>query len=57
VTTLAGLLTRSKRREEARAMLTEVCIWFTDGLETADLTNATAQLIALTAWRFRPASR
>ncbi len=46
-TTLAGLLAKTKRREEARAMLAEVCNWFTEGFETADFKKATAQLHAL----------
>ena len=49
VTSLAGLLAKTKRREEARAMLGEVCNWFTEGFDTADFKNATAQLHALSA--------
>ena len=49
VTSLTGLLTKTKRRKEARVILGEVCNWFTEGFESADFKNAIAQLHALSA--------
>ena len=43
-TSLARLLARRGKRDEARAMLGEVYNWFTEGLETADLKDASALL-------------
>jgi predicted ATPase len=43
-TSLARLLATQNRREEARAMLAEIYIWFTQGFDTADLTSAKALL-------------
>jgi predicted ATPase len=37
---LARLLVRQGRREEARAMLADVYGWFTEGFDTADLKDA-----------------
>ena len=48
VTSLTGLLTKTKRRKEARVM-GEVCNWFTEGFESADFKNAIAQWHALSA--------
>jgi tetratricopeptide (TPR) repeat protein len=39
---LARLLRDTNRREEARAMLTEIYGWFTEGFDTADLKEARA---------------
>ena len=36
--------TLSARRHEARAMLSEICNWFTEGFDTADLKDARALL-------------
>src|SRR5229473_2352491 len=41
---LAHLLAKQERREEARAMLAEIYGWFTEGLDTADLKEAKALL-------------
>jgi predicted ATPase len=37
---LARLLAKQGRRDEARAMLTEIYGWFTEGFDTADLKDA-----------------
>jgi len=37
---LARLLAKQGRRDEARTMLTDIYTWFTEGLETADLKDA-----------------
>ena len=39
-TSLARLLIRTGRREEARAMLTDIYNWFTEGFDTTDLKEA-----------------
>ena len=39
-TSLARLLARQYRRDEARAMLAEIYNWFTEGFDTADLKEA-----------------
>jgi class 3 adenylate cyclase/tetratricopeptide (TPR) repeat protein len=41
---LAGLLAKRDRRDEARAMLAEIYGWFNEGFDTADLRNAKALL-------------
>ena len=41
---LARLLRDTKRRDETRAMLSEVYGWFTEGFDTADLKEAKALL-------------
>ena len=41
---LARLLDKQSRRDEARAMLTEIYGWFTEGFDTADLIDAKALL-------------
>ena len=41
---LARLLARQYRRDEARAMLAEIYNWFTEGFDTADLKEAKALL-------------
>src|SRR5713226_1759896 len=41
---LAHLLAKQERREEARAMLAAIYGWFTEGLDTADLKEAKALL-------------
>ena len=41
---LARLLAKQIRREEARAMLVEIYNWFTEGFDTADLIDAKALL-------------
>jgi len=48
-TSLARLLCDTDRREEARAMLTEIYNWFTEGFDTADLKDAEALLDELSA--------
>ena len=44
---LARLLMKQNRRDEARAMLAEIYGWFTEGFDTADLKDAKALLDAL----------
>jgi predicted ATPase len=41
---LARLLVRQRRRDEARAMLTDIYNWFTEGFDTTDLKDAQALL-------------
>jgi len=41
---LARLLAKQGRRDEARAMLAEIYGWFTEGFDTADLIDAKALL-------------
>ena len=41
---LARLLASHGRRDEARAMLTKIYNWFTEGFDTADLKEAKALL-------------
>jgi predicted ATPase len=43
-TSLARLLAKQGRRDEGRAMLSEIYNWFTDGFDTADLKDAKALL-------------
>jgi class 3 adenylate cyclase len=43
-TSLAQLLSDNNRRDEARAMLSEIYNWFTEGFDTADLKDARALL-------------
>jgi len=43
-TSLARLLNRQGKRDEARAMLSEIYGWFTEGFDTADLKDAKALL-------------
>jgi hypothetical protein len=43
-TSLARLLDRQGKREEARAMLADIYGWFTEGFDTADLKDAKALL-------------
>jgi adenylate cyclase len=40
ITRLARLLRSTGRRDEARSMLSEIYNWFTEGFDTADLTDA-----------------
>jgi tetratricopeptide (TPR) repeat protein len=47
-TSLARLLARQGRREEARGLLTPIYGWFTEGFDTADLKEAKALLDELT---------
>ena len=44
VMSLARLLARLGRRDEARAMLAEIYGWFSEGFDTADLKDAKALL-------------
>jgi adenylate cyclase len=44
---LARVLERESRHEEAHAALAGVCGWFTEGLDTADLRRAKTLLEAL----------
>ena len=48
-TSLARLLARQGRREEARDLLAPVYGWFTEGFDTADLKDAKALLDELSA--------
>jgi len=41
---LARLLAKHGRRDEARAMLAQIYNWFTEGFDTADLKDARALL-------------
>jgi len=41
---LARLLIKRGRRDEARSMLAEIYNWFTEGFDTADLKDANALL-------------
>jgi predicted ATPase len=41
---LARLLAKQSRRDEARAKLSEIYNWFTEGFDTADLKDAKALL-------------
>ena len=43
-TSLAKLLDKQGKRAEARAMLSEIYGWFTEGFDTADLIEAKALL-------------
>ena len=43
-TSLARLLDKQGRRDEARAMLAEIYGWFTEGFDTADLKDAKSLL-------------
>jgi len=47
-TSLARLLAKQGKRDEARAMLAEIYGWFTEGFDTADLKDAKALLDKLT---------
>jgi predicted ATPase len=48
---LARLLTKQGRRDEARIMLSDIYGWFTEGFDTADLKDAKALLDELRADR------
>jgi predicted ATPase len=48
-TSLARLLARHGRRDEARGMLADIYNWFTEGFDTADLRDAKALLEELSA--------
>jgi predicted ATPase len=48
-TSLVRLLRDTNRRDEARGMLAEIYNWFTEGFDTADLTDAKALLDELSA--------
>ncbi len=48
-TSLARLLAKQGRRNEARPMLAEIYNWFTEGFDTADLKDAKSLLEELTA--------
>ncbi len=43
-TSLARLLDKQGKRDEARAMLAEIYNWFTEGFDTADLKDAKSLL-------------
>jgi predicted ATPase len=43
-TSLARLLNKQGKRDEARTMLAEIYDWFTEGFDTADLKEAKALL-------------
>jgi predicted ATPase len=43
-TSLARLIDKQGRRDEARAMLDEIYGWFTEGFDTADLKDAKSLL-------------
>jgi predicted ATPase len=44
LTSLARLLAKQSRRDEARARLAQIYGWFTEGFDTADLKDAKALL-------------
>jgi predicted ATPase len=48
-TSLARLLAKQGRRDEAHTMLAEIYNWFTEGFDTADLKDAKALLDELGA--------
>jgi len=48
-TSLARLLEKQGRREEARTMLAAIYDWFTEGFDTADLKDAKTLLNQLNA--------
>jgi hypothetical protein len=48
-TSLARLLKRQGKRDEARAILADIYGWFTEGFDTADLKDAKALLDELRA--------
>ena len=48
-TSLARLLAKQDRRDEARTMLAEIYGWFTEGFDTADLKDAKALLKELSS--------
>jgi predicted ATPase len=48
-TSLARLLAKQGKRDEARAMLAEIYGWFTEGFDTADLKDAKALLEELSS--------
>ncbi len=48
-TSLARLLGKQGRRDEAHVMLAEIYGWFTEGFDTADLKEANALLDQLNA--------
>src|SRR5208337_1151385 len=48
---LARLLNKQGKRDEARAMLAEIYNWFTEGFDTADLMDAKALIEELSASR------
>jgi len=48
-TSLARLLAKQSRRDEARTTLAEIYDWFTEGFDTADLKDAKALLAELGA--------
>ena len=43
-TSLARLLAKERKRDEARMMLAEIYNWFTEGFDTADLKDAKSLL-------------
>ena len=43
-TSLERLLAKQGKRDEARAMLADICNWFTEGFDTADFKDAEALL-------------
>jgi predicted ATPase len=46
---LARLFSKQGKRDEARTMLAEIYVWFTEGFDTADLKDAKALLDELGA--------
>ncbi len=44
---LARVLAKQGRRDEARAMLADIYGWFTEGFDTADLKDAKRLLVEL----------
>jgi predicted ATPase len=46
-TSLAQMLAKQGKRDEARAMLAAIYNWFTEGFDTADLKDAKALLVEL----------
>ena len=41
---LARLLGKQSKRDQARTILAEICNWFTEGFDTVDLKDAKALL-------------
>jgi predicted ATPase len=46
---LARLLDKRSRRDEARSLLADIYLWFSEGFDTADLRDAKALLDELSA--------
>jgi len=51
VMSLSRLWQKQGKKDEARQMLAEICGWFTEGLDTADLREAKALLEELAQYQ------